>query len=292
MGGRTVKTCVKLDEPQTLVDYRAACPDSTWKQMYVDPHNGGMAAYRDIKRQLVKGQRCLCAFCEINIADGTSEEHLDARKREQRVEHFHPKEDVTRPPNWALHWPNLWAVCHGGSSWPPDGEALDPKTQLPPLKENLSCDAFKGQQIESGALNNPPEGWILSPDQVPPFPRLVAFESDGTPIPDAANCEATVIGGNNHADTTSLVAATIYHLNLGCTRLKRNRSIVRAQLEKRIASLRRQNPGLPAAELLLQLARKLFIADSSTPWLEYFTFVRWRLDAAAEQRLNEIGYTG
>jgi len=292
MGGGTVKTCLKLDEPQSLVNYRAACPDSTWKDMYEDPHNGGMAAYRDIKRQLVRGQRCLCAFCELLIAGGTSDEQADARKREQRVEHFHPKEDPTRPPNWALHWPNLWAVCHGGSDWPPLGEALDPKKQLPPLKENLSCDAFKGQQIESRNLNNPPEGWVLSPDQIPPFPRLFAFESDGTPIPDTANCEGIDIQGNNHADTASLVAATIRHLNLGCPRLKRNRSIVRAQLEKRIACMREQNAGQPAAEILLQLARTLFSSDSSIPWLEYFTFIRWRLSDAAEQRLQEIGYIG
>jgi uncharacterized protein (TIGR02646 family) len=287
-----MKACIKLEEPPTLVNYRVSCPNSTWKEMYDDPQNGGMLAYRELKRQLVKGQRCLCAYCEISIAGGTSAEQLDAGKCHQRVEHFHPKDDRTQPPNWALHWANLWAVCHGGSNWPPDGEALDPATQLPPLKENLSCDAFKDQQIRSGTLNNPPEGWILSPHQVPPFPRLIAFESDGTPIPDAANCENTPVNGNRHPDTVSLVAATIRHLNLGCTRLKRNRSIVRGRLEKRIAALRQQNPGRAASEVLLQLARTMFSDDPSTPWLAYFTFVRWRLDIAAEQRLKEIGYKG
>jgi uncharacterized protein (TIGR02646 family) len=65
-------------------------------------------------RTLVIGQRCLCTYCEIKIADGTSDAEIGAKTHEQRVEHFHPKDDVNLPPNWALHWPNLWAVCQGG----------------------------------------------------------------------------------------------------------------------------------------------------------------------------------
>src|SRR4051794_17876168 len=95
-----------------------------------DPHHGGQQAYRDIKRTLVRAQRCLCAFCEMRIADGTDNAALDARKSEQRVEHFHPKDDTVRPPNWALHWPNLWTVCLGGSRRPLTGEAVDIQTYL------------------------------------------------------------------------------------------------------------------------------------------------------------------
>ena len=287
-----MKTCPKLDEPATLVAYRAAVPDSTWDQMKDDPFHSGMAAYRDTKTTLVRGQRCLCGFCEQRIADGTTDDEIAARRSEQRVEHFHPKADRQRPPNWALHWPNLWAVCTGGDDWPPAGEPLDPDRHIHPLIENLSCDAYKGRQIEKNLLPNPPEGWILAPDQVPPFPLIFEFASDGTPLPHATNCQNVNIPGNQYADTATLVAETIKHLNLGCTRLKRMRSIVRAQLEKQIEMQRKMNPGRSANEVMLDLARRLFSQSPNSPWPAFFTLIRWRLRHSAEIRLQDMGYTG
>lgn len=287
-----MKTGRKMEEPSTLTAYRAACPESTWNEMRDNPFHGGQSAYRDIKTTLVRGQRCLCAYCETRIADGTTDHEINARKTEQRVEHFHPKEDVDRPPNWALHWPNLWAVCHGGSDWPPEGEPLNPARHEQPLGENLSCDAFKARQIESGQLNNSPEGWVLAPHEIPPFPLLFQFAPDGTPEPHVANCQNVLIPGNNHSDTETIVAQTITHLNLGCSRLNRVRRIARAQLEKRIETDRRANPGRPADDIMLRLVRRLFSETPESPWPEFFTLIRWRLRETAERRLQEMRYSG
>jgi len=287
-----MKTVVRPGEPQVLVKYRLAQPESSWDEMKDDPYHGGQTAYREVKVTLVRGNRCLCAYCESRIAAGTSDEEIAASRRDQRVEHFHPKSDLKRPPNWAMHWQNMWAVCHGGSDWPPKGEPLDPAKQLPPLEDNLTCDAFKDQQISKGLLQNSPEGWILSPDQIPPFPNLFQFAPDGTPEPHMQNCAVAIIPGNNHPDTYSIVAETVRQLNLGCTRLNRNRRIVRSRLEKQIARERKRHAGQPAANVLLQLARHLFSNNSANPWPEYFTLVRWRLGKPVELRLQEIGYQG
>ena len=163
MGGWPLKRCAKLPEPASLAAYREAKPEGQWDQMRDDPHHGGQQAYQDVKRTLVAGQRCLCAFCEMRIADGMSDAEIAAKSREQRVEHFHPKDDRSRPPNWALHWPNLWAVCLGGSNAPPAGEPFDTRHYLPPLPENLSCDSFKDYQIQVGDFPTAPRAGFLLP---------------------------------------------------------------------------------------------------------------------------------
>jgi hypothetical protein len=94
MGNRIMKLCRKLPEPASLANYRHAQPEGTWDNMRDDPHDGGQQAYRDIKRTVVRGQRCLCAFCETRIADGTHDDEIDRKRDTQRVEHFHPKDDT------------------------------------------------------------------------------------------------------------------------------------------------------------------------------------------------------
>jgi uncharacterized protein (TIGR02646 family) len=257
-----------------------------------DPHHGGQQAYRDTKHILVAGQRGLCAYCEIRIADGMTDADMAGKGREQRVEHFHPKDDMSRPPNWALHWSNLWAVCPGGSQAPPSGEPIDPHRYLPPLPANLSCDAFKDHQIKGGRLASDPEGWILAPADVPAFPLLFQFAPDGRPEPHAKNCAGQVLPNNRYADSITLVARTIEHLNLGCARLNRSRCIARAQLEKRIERARQQSQGASSSEVLLHLARRMFSTDISSPWPEFFTLIRWRLGEHAETHLRSISFTG
>lgn len=287
-----MKKCQRLPEPTALAAYRQAQPFGTWDAMRNDPFHGGQEAYRDIKTTLVRGQRCLCAYCETRIADGTDDQTIDVKRHEQRVEHFHSKEDQSGPVNWALDWSNLWAVCHGGSQRPPDGFPANPNRYLPPLPENLSCDAFKDYQIKTGKLSLDPEGWILVPSEVPPFPVLFQFAPDGTPEPDPRNCAEQAFTENRHPDTTTLVRQTIEHLNLGCPRLKRSRRICKAQLEKQIENARRQAPGVPPQDVLLTLARRLFSLRAGSPWPEFFTLIRWRLGHAAEVHLQAIQFAG
>jgi uncharacterized protein (TIGR02646 family) len=288
MGDGTVKKCEKLPEPQALSTYRQARPNDTWDKMKDDPLCGGQSAYSDVKRALVKSQRCLCAFCETRIADGMMDADFDAKKHEQRVEHFHPKNDTSRPPNWALHWQNMWAVCLGGSRQ----DTNQQEHVIYPLPENLSCDAYKDRQITTGKLSPCPEGWVLRPDEIPAFPLLFQYAPDGMPEPHHKNCAMVIIQGNQYPDTITLVAKTIEHLNLGCSRLNRRRCIVKNQLEKEIERERKKNPGVPSLTILTQIARKQFSSNVTSPWPEFFSLIRWRLGTVAEQHLASINFSG
>jgi len=56
-----MKMCPKLPEPPSLTAYRLAQPQAQWDTMKDDAFHGGQQAYGDVKRTLVRGQRCLCA---------------------------------------------------------------------------------------------------------------------------------------------------------------------------------------------------------------------------------------
>ena len=280
----------KVAEPATLTAYRQAQPQASWDNLRNDPFHGGQQAYLDIKQTLIKGQRGLCAYCEIKIADSLTPDDIHARRHEQRVEHFHPKEDRNGPVNWALHWSNLWVVCLGGSQAPPDGTPMDPSRYMPPLPENLSCDAFKDHQIKIGKLPANPEGWLLAPNEVVAFPLLFQYAPDGAPEPHATNCVLLILPNNRYSDTATLVDKTIEHLNLGCPRLNRSRRIAKAQLEKLIQQTRERAPGANPQTVLLGLARRLFSMHDDSLWPEFFSLIRWRLGEPAEAHLRSIRY--
>lgn len=283
-----MKRCRKLMEPELLTNYREAQPDTSWEEMKDDPVHGGINVAKEVKVLLVRGQRCLCAFCESYIAADCTKEGVEGNKSKQRVEHFHPKSDPNCPPNWNLHWANLWAVCLGGSDQSEDEKA----SGLHPLPQNLSCDAFKDYQISRGKLNKEPEGWILAPNEVPISPPILQYSPDGVPEPNQAHCEVLTFPGNKYLTSFELVAKTIEHLNLSCFRLNEKRRIAKAQLEKKIQAARRLAPGVRPEEVMLVLARQLFAPDCASPWPEFFSLIRWRLGAIAEDHLRSIGYDG
>lgn len=287
-----MKRCQKLPEPTSLTTYRNAHPDSTWDEMREDAFDNGQQAYIDIKRTLVKGQRCLCAFCEIHIADGTDDESLHQKNHLQRVEHLHSKRDSDDTTNWTLKWANVWAVCLGGSQPPPDGKEHNATRYLPPLPQNLSCDTSKEYHIKKGKLPVNLEGYILAPDEIPAFPPLFKFGSDGMLKPHLENCASVTIPNNQYECTAELVSKTIEYLNLNCPRLTRSRKIYKSRLEKRIRKARQLSPGIDPQIVLLNLARRLFSQHSADPWPEFFSLIRDRLSEAAEERLREIGYDG
>jgi len=283
-----MKQCRKMVEPESLTEYRNSQPESTWEDMKNDPLYGGIKAAKEAKVALVRGQRCLCAFCEISIAPNCSDEGINESISKKRVEHFHPKSDTNRPPNWNLHWPNLWAVCHGGS-----GQSEDDKVSgLYPLPQNLSCDAYKDYQIATGKLSKEPEGWLLAPDEVPAFPPIFQYSPHGVPEPHKTNCDEVSFPGKKYSSSQELVSKTIEHLNLGCYRLAERRRIAKAQLEKRIQTARRASPGARVEDVMLGIVRRLFAADPDSPWPEFFSLLRWRLGECAEDHLRSIGYDG
>lgn len=271
-----MKRIRKGDEPVLLAAYRQAAPASTWEAMRGDALNRGQQAYVACRAQTIIDQGGLCAYCEIDIHDN------DPLKC--RIEHFHPKSDVTTGHNWALDWNNMLAVCSGGSQSALD----DPSHYQKPLPANLSCDAYKDKQIQSGRLSAGCAGWILDPKQIYAFPCLFKVNAfDGTIEPDAHACiSAPAWPGNRHASTLALVRHTIDMLNLNCVRLKDARLIVIRGIEK--DKKRERDKGFDAGQGLTNLAERYF----RRIWPSFFTTRRLRLGQTAEQYLQQNNFQG
>lgn len=283
-----MKICKKDQEPTSLISFRNACPSATWEDMRNDALHGGMQAYSDIKTNQLSSQRSLCAYCEV---------YLDPRQKDwQRVEHFHPKADQSGGQNWALLWGNLWVVCMGGTKEALKGTNGNPASSEEPLKENLSCDAYKDAKLSqithSGNSKFDIEGWILSPTEIVAFPNLFIFCSDGEIQPNAAICQNINIKGNKYSTTEELVLKTIEHLNLNCRRLKRYRAKRANQIDKRINKIKKQNPLKRMCDIRLQIARSLFPCNPSKSWPQFFTLIRNKLGDAAENHLQSINFCG
>lgn len=271
-----MKRVLKGNEPTSLTNYRKTEPQSSWQQMKDDPFSGGKKAYLDCRENLIDGQGGLCAYCEIDIRDNNP--------LKCRVEHFHPKSDITPGHNWALDWVNLLGVCAGGSY----AYNSEPGHHLEPTDENLSCDAHKDRMIQSGKLLDKCEGWILNPVQLVAFPSLFRLEiSSGKLTADPTTCAASApLPGNEHATVEALVEHTIAMLNLNCDRLNQARKIILWDIERNIKKQR--DAGLSPQHGMMNLAQRYFRLQ----WQGFFTTIRFRLGDAAESRLAEIHFQG
>ena len=271
-----MKRVLKSPEPLALTNYRDAVPNGTWDDMRNDTQWGGQHSYQVARAQAINDQGGLCAFCEIDIRDN------DPLKC--RVEHFHPKSDLNRPPNWALEWRNMLGVCNGGSH----RYVTAPGFLLEPMAKNLSCDAHKDQQIQSGALSNACEGWILNPLEIHAFQCLFKVKkSDGSLAPDPAACLAAEPWPNNrHATAADLVQHTIDMLNLNCDRLKKSRLVLVWDIEKN--KKRQQAQGFEAPQGMVNLVNRYF----SRTWPGFFTVIRICLGQPAETHLRATNYQG
>lgn len=270
-----MKRVLKQAEPNGLTLFRNAVPLGTWDGMRDDAHFGGAAAYKACRDQVLTDQGGICAYCEISLHDN------DPLKC--RVEHFHPKSDISAVHNWALDWSNLIGVCAGGSY----RYGAAPHTQEP-LALNLSCDAHKDQMIKAGKLLKQCDGWILNPTQLIASPALFKIEkSTGKLLPDVANCVAVPEWpGNQHPDIQALVEHTIDMLNLNCDRLCSARLSLVRDIERNKKKQREQ--GFSAQQGLNNLvARYMRIR-----WPEFFTTIRICLGAAAEGHLANVEFQG
>jgi uncharacterized protein (TIGR02646 family) len=273
--GASMKRVRKSQEPAELVHYRQAAPESTWDQMRNDPHHDGQKTYKICRTQVITDQGGLCAYCEIDIRDenpGLS-----------RVEHFHPKSDISPLHNWALDWNNLMGTCAGNTY----RHSAKTGHFLEPLKANRSCDAHKDTMIQSRQLLDQCEGWILNPLQLIASPSLFRLaKSSGYLQPDPRSCATLSIEGNQHATTLELVEHTIKMLNLNCDRLAQARLRVISDIEK--AKEQERLKGLSAAEGLSNLVQRYW----SNQWPQFFTTQRLCLGAAAEIHLQAISFNG
>ncbi len=270
-----MKRVRKGNEPASLQAFRQAQPQATWEQLRTDPNNGGMQAYADIRSESNLSQGGICAYCEIDIRDNDS--------LKSRVEHFHAKSHTGTPTNWALHWPNMLAVCAGGSF-----RFGAPPHTLQPLDQNLSCDAHKDRLIQQRMLPEACEGWVIDPLLLPAAPSLFAInKTSGELRANEETCaNAPPWPNNQHADVKSLVEHTIAVLNLNCDRLCSARRVVIHDIER---NKKKQRLAGQTAQQGLSLLAKRYLGN---PWPGFFTTICLCLGVAADSHLQQIQYQG
>ena len=94
--------------PEGLRKFAEENPYETWERF----RRANRRGYREVKKQLLKDQHGLCAYCEINITFADEEGEVD----DFRVEHFYPKSETDfAVHNYHLDWQNLLGVCQGGT---------------------------------------------------------------------------------------------------------------------------------------------------------------------------------
>lgn len=270
-----MKRVLKGNEPASLQAFRLAQPQATWEQLRKDPMDGGMQAYDDIRSEATLSQGGLCAYCEIDIRDN--------EPLKSRVEHFHAKSHKGTPTNWALYWPNMLAVCAGGSY----RYGAAPHT-LEPIKNNLSCDAYKDRLIQDKKLPEACEGWVIDPLLLPATPSLFAINKTTGELraDDAACANATAWPNNQHVDVKALVEHTIAVLNLNCVRLCDARRLVIYDIERQ---KKKQRLAGQSAQQGLSLLAKRYLGK---PWPGFFTTICLCLGAAADSYLQQVQYQG
>jgi uncharacterized protein (TIGR02646 family) len=258
-----MKTIPKSAEPLPLQAWVEANPDETWEAL-----SNERTVRDELCRQLLIDQGGLCAYCEIDLVLNAVDGYDDFR-----VEHFFPKKPQIPPTpiNYALHWPNLLAVCHGGSrSW------LASHIKDRHTTPDHCCDVPKG--------DNNWLGIILDPQTIPAFPALFAFIEQGEQagqITVAENCPSEFKGQ---------AANSIEKLRLNARRLCTRRKPVIDALREGVESLLAQGYELDVA--MQEMAQSQLRKNENQCWPKYFSCVRWYLGTHAEEQLQCINYQG
>jgi uncharacterized protein (TIGR02646 family) len=248
--------------PSQLIAFQSNHPHATWDQLRAERR----AVYDALCKTLETDQGGLCAYCELAATK-------DANTLQ--VEHIVAKSYQDPACNWALHWPNMLAVCTGGSRW-----AGEQDRYLEPLPDNLSCDQHKNHLVNTGSLGQDSRGIVVNPLDLPAFPPLVAVLHDGRLIPHRDACLSVEIIPNAYSTTEELIAKSIEHLNLNCVRLRL----------ARLAAARNV-----AGELKKAKADSIcpkFLSLRNGYRRQFFTVYRCRLGKAAEAYLASSGFRG
>lgn len=261
-----MKTIKKNASPPLLARYVADNPCATWQELK-DASNGNV--YKELRDQLVTDQGGLCAYCEIDLVVGASNGYDDCR-----VEHFVPKKNQISPstPNYGLHWPNLLAVCHGGSrkdiASPNEDRYTGP---------DCSCGVPKGEKNLTGV--------ILDPLSIPAFPPLFAFgdkDENLGEIVRAVTCPRNL---------ETQAQRSIDELRLNSERLRKRRKVVIRGLLDAAFELSKEFPN-NRDDALRVLAQSQLQKKENGNWPSYFSVFRWYFGELAEEYLKEIGYEG
>ncbi|WP_433850386.1 retron system putative HNH endonuclease [Brucella pseudogrignonensis] len=251
--------------PPLYSDYIAKNPTEEWNTFTSTEPD----VVKEIREQLIRDQRGICAYCEIDLTISGNGVGLS----DFRIEHFHPKHD--NHPEWTYQWNNLLAVCCGGSQrYLCDG--ADDRFTAP----DLSCDAAKGEMILDADIFNPTQDEILL----------------------SLNFEYTTsgeMGVNVNCADEARATATIMKLRLStiaetkrkpAQRLTRLRAGVLDGLMSNLQKL--MEDGLEVEDAMIYLAEAMFHEDPLKNWPKFFSCIRWYLGPAAEERLKAINYVG
>ncbi|MFK4751622.1 retron system putative HNH endonuclease [Oceanobacter antarcticus] len=257
-----MKKVLKGIEPPLLARYRHKNPTGSW-----DMFKNSRARRQQLKQQIIADQSGLCVYCEIDLKEQDSHGNAD-----YRVEHYHPKSDMTAGHNWALDWQNLLGCCHGGSR--PDVTDAAHRYTSP----DCSCDIPKGSQNLDSV--------ILNPHQMPAFPPIFAFDrTTGEPSVDKVNCSIAGIDPIK-------AQATIRELRLDAKRLNSLRQTVLNKLNADVRNLLQRNSELSVGEALDRLAATYLQKNSKHHWPPFFSAIRSYLGSSAEKHLRSMDYNG
>lgn len=255
-----MKRIIKTEEPALLISYRTNNPNGRWQGC-----KNNQNRREQIQQYLLNDQGGLCAYCEVDLKMANAQGVADFR-----VEHFHPKSDISTDHNWHLDWQNLLACCHGGSR--PDVVDEAERASSP----DHSCDVPKADH-----------DWdelILNPLQLAASPCLFRYSrATGAVSVDDDNCETAGV------DSTK-AQNNIDYLRLDANRLKRLRKAELDRVNEQLRQLVQNGITLEAARD--KLARALIKKDVNGHWPRFFSALRHYLGAAAEQQLVTIGYLG
>ena len=182
-------------EPSAFAKYRGKHPESRdWdafgsvRLSCLDPavENEMKTLKEHVIDILAENQKGLCAYCEMKLPDNG----------DRRIEHFHPKSDMSTEHNWMLDWQNLLAVCHGGKS----------NKVWATIPAELHCDAYKGDSRDP----------ILNPYSMPKECLFILNRSTGELKANEEACKHVEVCDNPLSSTEKLVEQTIRVLNLNC----------------------------------------------------------------------------
>jgi len=249
--------------PTELKEHFANNPQEKWENF----QNECQIGYKEVISQLKKDQGGICCYCEIDFYD-------DRKIRDDfRVEHFHPKSDISNTDiNWNLIWNNLLGCCHGGS----EQYILQGKRFIEG-KRNRHCDILKGEHNWDNI--------ILNPLDIPAFPPIFHVSANGkmSVIEENCNqCNIDIQKANNCLDEKKL--------NLNTSKLKEWRESVIDNLRNEINELYKisQDFTYSVTEVLSAHLSK----NSKDNYSPFFTTIRSYFERDAENFLNENGYDG
>ncbi|QLK46738.1 TIGR02646 family protein [Vibrio owensii] len=261
-----MKKIKKCDEPESLREYREANPQDDWKKGFKP--NAGKQPNIDVRKALLNEQKGLCVYCEIDLKDGEGNAINDFR-----VEHFYPEnpiEDDKRNDNvnYALHWPNMFGCCTGGSV----RSVVDSAIRY--TNPDFSCDVDKGNKDWTDRLLNP----LVD---IPAFPPIFEFNEDGN-IGVKSDCPQEIKDKAEHS---------VHLLKLDSDRLIKFRKSIVDKLREQLDELVNSGP-MELDDAMELLAESHLSEDSLGNYQAFFSTIRWYLGMDAEKHLTNIGYDG